>query len=156
MEEPHELHDAYAALRIPAFRRGTHAIKVEKKGDAFAALETWKSDVGVQFNTRVLKDGRVYGLSDKGKLFCLSAKDGGKTVWEDDGGHQDYAAILDAGSVLMALPNNGELIVYKPGDKLDQVAKLKVGGGGTYGAPVVFGKTILAKDSDSLTMWSLE
>jgi len=136
--------------------RGTHAVKVEKKGDAFAATEIWKSDVGVQFNTPVLKDGMLYGLSDKGKLFCLNAKDGGKTVWEDGGGHKNYAGILDAGTALLALPENGEMIVYKPGEKFEELAKIKVGGAATYGLPVVCGKRILVKDQDSLTMWTLE
>jgi outer membrane protein assembly factor BamB len=60
--------------------RGTTAIKIEKKGDAFATTELWKSNVGTQYNTPILKDGFLYGLSDGAQLFCLDAKDG-KTAW---------------------------------------------------------------------------
>ncbi len=38
--------------------RGTTAVKIEKQGDGFAAKELWSNpEIGVQFNTPVLKDG---------------------------------------------------------------------------------------------------
>ena len=108
--------------------RGTTAVKVEKKGDAFTATQLWKNaTVATQFNTPVLKDGLLYGLSDGGMFFCLKASTG-ETAWKDTtrrGGN--YAAILDAGSLLLALPSTSELIAFKPSDKsYDEVAKIKV------------------------------
>jgi outer membrane protein assembly factor BamB len=62
--------------------QGTIAIKIEKQGDTFTAKEVWKNpEVGTQFNTPVLKDGALYGLSDRGQVFCLDAKTG-KTNWQ--------------------------------------------------------------------------
>ena len=71
----------------------------------------------MQFNTPVLKDGLLFGLSDKGMFFCLDAKTG-KTDWVDTtkrGGN--FAAVLDAGSVILALPSTSELIAFKPSGK---------------------------------------
>ena len=61
--------------------RGVTAVKVEKQGGALAAKELWKNpDNSVQFDSPVLKDGFVYGLSAGNDLFCLNAQDG-KTAW---------------------------------------------------------------------------
>jgi outer membrane protein assembly factor BamB len=61
--------------------RGTAAIRLEKQGDGFAGKELWKNaDVAVQFNTPVLKDGYLYGLTAGNDFFCLNAADG-KTAW---------------------------------------------------------------------------
>ena len=63
--------------------RGTKAVKIEKQGDGFVAKELWSNpDVAPQFNTPVLKDGLLFGLSDRGQLFCINA-DSGQTAWTD-------------------------------------------------------------------------
>jgi outer membrane protein assembly factor BamB len=138
--------------------RGTKAVKIEKQGDGFAAKELWSNDqVAPQFNSPVLKDGLVFGLTDKGNLFCLNAKTG-QTAWTDAtkrGGA--FAAVLDAGSVLLALPSNSELLVFKPGDKeYTEVAKIKVADMQTYAHPVVAGKRIFVRDQETVTLWTIE
>jgi hypothetical protein len=61
--------------------RGTRAVKLEKQGDAYAAKELWNNpDTAVQFNTPVLKEGMLYGVSQGNELFCIDAKSG-KTLW---------------------------------------------------------------------------
>jgi len=61
--------------------RGVKALKLEKDGDKFAAKELWNNpDKSVQFNTPVLKDGKLYGLAGNNEIFCLNAKDG-TTAW---------------------------------------------------------------------------
>lgn len=134
--------------------RGTKAVKIEKQGDAFVATPLWSNpDVGVQFNTPVLKDGLLYGLSDKGVFFCLDAKTG-KTDWVDTtkrGGN--FGAILDAGSVIIALPSTGELTVFTPSDKAyTEVAKIKVADTPTYAHPVIAGNKIFIRDQNSVAL----
>jgi outer membrane protein assembly factor BamB len=138
--------------------RGTKAVKIEKQGDGFAVKDLWSNpQVATQFNTPVLKDGLLFGLSDKGNLFCLNAKTG-ETAWTDStkrGG--PFAAILDAGSCLLALPSNSELIAFKPGDKeYTELAKIKVAETPTYAHPVVAGNRVLVRDQDSVTLWTIE
>jgi outer membrane protein assembly factor BamB len=61
--------------------RGTKAVKIEKEGDKFTGKELWSNpDKSVQFNSPVLKDGKIYGVSISNELFCIDAADG-KTVW---------------------------------------------------------------------------
>lgn len=138
--------------------RGTKAVKIEKQGDAFAAKELWSNDqVAPQFNSPVLKDGLLFGLTDKGNLFCLNAKTG-QTAWTDAtkrGGA--FAAVLDAGSVLLALPSNSELIVFKPGDKqYDEVARIKVAESATYAHPLVAGNRIFVRDLDTVALLMIQ
>jgi outer membrane protein assembly factor BamB len=137
--------------------RGTKAVKIEKQGDAFAAKDLWSNDkLSVQFNTPVLKDGLLFGLSDKGSLFCINAKDG-QTAWTDSVKRGNFGSILDAGTVLLALPNNSELIAFKPGDKqYEELAKIKVADTATYAHPVISGKKVYVKDAESVILWTFE
>src|SRR5262249_49182326 len=53
--------------------RGTKAFKVEKQGDTFAAKELWSnSENAVQFDTPVLKNKMLYGISGRDALFCIN------------------------------------------------------------------------------------
>jgi outer membrane protein assembly factor BamB len=137
--------------------RGTKAVKIEKQGDAFAVKDLWSNDkLAVQFNTPVLKDGLLFGLSDKGSLFCINAKDG-QTAWTDSVKRGNFGSILDAGTVLLALPNNSELIAFKPGDKqYEELAKIKVADTATYAHPVISGKKVYVKDAESVILWTFE
>lgn len=139
--------------------RGTKAVKIEKQGNGFAAKELWSNpELAPQFNTPVLKEGLLFGLSNSGNLFCINAQTG-KTAWtdatqRDRGG---FTAILDAGSCLLALPSSSELIVFKPGDSgYSELAKVKVADTPTYAHPVISGNRVFVKDQESVTMWIVE
>src|SRR5512140_3336049 len=116
--------------------RGTKAVKIEKNGDKFAATELWSNpDNAVQFNTPVLKDDRLYGLSQKGDLFCLDAKPG-KTLWTGSLGGRDFGSVVDTGSALVALTPQGKLTVFEPSDKeYKELASYKVAENETYAHP---------------------
>src|SRR5262249_53542520 len=131
------------------------------------------SDSVTIYNTPVVKNGLVFGISDGNKLFCLS-EESGKTLWSSSlpagggggggGGGRGrgmmggggYGSVVDAGSVLSALSPAGHLIVFEPSDKeYKEIAKYKVGEG-TYAYPVVSGNRVFVKDKDSLTLWTIE
>jgi outer membrane protein assembly factor BamB len=138
--------------------KGTRAVKIEKQGDGFAAKELWANDkLGTGFSTPVLKDGLLFGLSDKGNLFCMNAQTG-QTAWTDAAGRGgNFGAVLDAGSCVLALPSNSELIAFKPGDKqYEELAKIKVADTPTYAHPVVAGTRVFVRDQDSVTLWMIE
>jgi outer membrane protein assembly factor BamB len=66
--------------------RGTKAVKLEKQGDRVGEKELWSNkEKTVQFNTPVLKDGMLYGISGTNELFCLNATNG-KTLWTAQAG----------------------------------------------------------------------
>lgn len=61
-------------ILFTAQNRGITAMKIEKSGDAFTPRQLWKNAAtAAQFCTPVLKDNRLYGISDRGLLFCLKA-----------------------------------------------------------------------------------
>lgn len=139
--------------------RGIKAVKIEKKGDGFTTVELWSNvEVAPQFNTPVLKEGFLFGLSDRGNLFCVDARTG-KTAWidptsRDRGG---FTAIVDVGACLMALPSSSELTVFKPSDKgYAELAKIKVSDSPIYAHPLVAGNRIIIKDQESVAMLTID
>jgi outer membrane protein assembly factor BamB len=138
--------------------RGTKAVKIEKKDDAtFAPKELWSnSENSVQYNTPIVKNGLVFGLTSGNKLFCIDAD--GKTAWTSSiPGRGGYGTIVDAGSVLFALTPKAELKVYEPSDKeYKQLGSYKVADDETYAYPVVAGNRVFVKDRNSLTLWTIE
>ena len=136
--------------------RGTKAVKIEKTGDGFAAKELWSNpDNAVQFNTPVLKGGQIYGVSQNGAIFCLDAKDG-RTLWTTTLGGRGFGSVVDAGSVLLALTPQGDLVVFEPSDKeYKKLAGYKVGSD-TYAYPIAAGKGVYAKDKEAVTFWAVE
>ncbi len=162
--------------------RGATAVKFEKQGDGFAAKELWKNpDNSVMFNTPVLKNGSLFGLTAGNEFFCLKIQDGG-TAWtapstppaagtEGEGagggpaggrrggmrGGGGYGSIVDAGSVLLALTPASELIAFQPTDKAyTELARIKVANTPTYAHPVVAGNRVFVKDQDAVTLWTIE
>jgi outer membrane protein assembly factor BamB len=139
---------------------GTYAVKLEKKGDDVATKEVWKRpEAGMQFNTPVVKNGLIFGISANDSLFCLSAETG-KTAWKTayrGGGRPGYGSVVDAGTVLVALNPSGQLLVFEPTDKeYKELAKYKVAKGETYAYPIASGNRIFVKDRDSLTLFTIE
>jgi outer membrane protein assembly factor BamB len=145
---------------------GTSAFKIEKKDDGFAATEAWKQakSPAAIFNTPVLKDGLLYGLSSLGQgptnLFCMDAKNG-DVLWTDSAKRGECGEILDAGAVLLALTSDCELIAFKPSNKeYAELAKYKVadkaGIDGPWAYPIIAGNRVFVKDKDSLTLWMIE
>jgi outer membrane protein assembly factor BamB len=138
--------------------RGTKAVKIERQADGFTAKELWSSpDPAPQYNTPVLKDGLLFGFSAGGNLYCINAESG-QTAWVDtakqDGG---FAAVLDVGACLVALPSTSELIAFKPaGGQYEELARIKVADSATYAHPVIAGKRIFVKDQDAVTMWTVD
>jgi outer membrane protein assembly factor BamB len=143
---------------ITGVGRGTKALKIEKQGSGFAAKELWSNpDLATQFNTPVLKDGLLFGLSNRNNLFCIDAQTG-QTAWTDanSSGSRGFGAIVGAGSCLIALTNDSDLIVYKPdGKAYGEIKRYKVAETVTNAHPVVVGNRIFIKDQDSVAMWTL-
>jgi len=138
-------------------RRGTKAFQVEKQGDTFAAKELWSNaQLGVQFNTPVLKNGYLYGLSDNGMYFCINAVTG-ETAWTDTERRRNFCAIVDAGPVLIGLTQDGTMTVFEPNEKaFTKVAAIKVVETQSYAHPILAGKRIFVRDPDSLMLLVIE
>jgi len=139
-------------------RRGAKAVKVEKKGDELSATELWSNpDASCRYNTPVLKDGLLFGITENDRLFCVNTRDG-KTAWTTSiKGSRGYGSVVDIGSALVALTPSGEMVVFEPSDKeFKQLAKYKVADSGAYAYPIFSGNRVFIKDKDAVTLWSLQ
>ena len=139
--------------------RGTHAVRIEKQGDALVPVEVWSNaDVAPQFATPVLAGGLLFGLSDRGNLYCLNAQTGA-TAWVDPGqtDRGSFAAIVNLGEAIVALPTSGELIAFSTqADAYSELARLKVADTATYAQPVIAGTRVFVKDEGAVTLWTLD
>jgi len=143
---------------VSGIGRGTKALKIEKKEAGLEAKELWSNPLAVQFCSPVVKDGLVYALSNKGNLFCLNAADG-QTAWtvEAPMGSGGFGVMLDAGTAVLALPNNSELVAFKAdGKAFTELARYKLAASPTIACPILTGNRVFAKDQDSLILWTLE
>ena len=139
--------------------RGIHAVKVAKQGEAFSTTELWTApEISPQFSSAVLKDGFLYGITQRGFLFCVNAKTGA-VAWTDADakGPQGYGSVVDAGSVLLALTPKMQLYVVQPTDKAyTQLASIKVADSATFAYPVVSGSRLFIRDKDSIALLTVE
>ncbi|MFC1542114.1 PQQ-binding-like beta-propeller repeat protein [Candidatus Latescibacterota bacterium] len=136
---------------------GTKAFTFQKQGTGFTVQALWSNaELGTGYNTPVLKNGLLYGLSDRGRLYCMNAKTG-ETVWADETSHKNFGSILDAGSVILALPSDPELIAFTPsGEGYNELARIKIAETPVYAHPVIAGNMIYVKDEEKLTLWAIE
>jgi len=136
---------------------GTRAMRIEKHGDGFAAKPIWHNEkLGTCYNTPVLKDGLLYGVSDRGNLFCLDAKTG-ETKWTGPARTSPFATILDAGEILLTLATKPVMVVFRPDGKgYSEVAKYTVADAETYAFPVLSGNRLFVRDRGAVTLWTIE
>jgi outer membrane protein assembly factor BamB len=120
---------------------GTVAFAVEKQGDGFATRQLWKKgQAPSQFNTPVLKDGLLFGLSSGKTFFCMSAKTGA-VLWTDATRRGECGAVLDAGPALVALTSDSELVAFRPSDQgYAELAHYKVAETPTWAYPILAGR----------------
>jgi len=136
---------------------GTTAVKVEKKEDGYAAAQVWqKTESAGKYNTPMPRDGLLFGISSGRNLFCMKAETG-EVLWSDSTKRGECGAVLDAGSVLLALSSDSQLIAFKPSDKgYEELAKYKVADSPTWAVPIFAGNRVFVKDRDSLILWTME
>lgn len=136
---------------------GTRAIRITGKQGSFNATELWNNPaLGTKWNTPVLKNGFLYGLSDQRKLFCINAETG-ETAWIDETVNHDFGTVADAGPAMVALPASANLIFYKPGSSgYSEIIRYKVSETPVFTFPLLAGNRILIKDANNLICYRLE
>jgi outer membrane protein assembly factor BamB len=155
------------------------AVKIEKKGDGFTATELWKSKAAYQYNTPVLKDGLLFGLSAEKKFFCMDAKTG-KVLWTDTTARGEAGGVLNAGSVILAVTGpaamggggggrgrggmgretaqgDAALTVFEAsGTGYKELAQYKLSPGPGLADPVLAGNRVYVKGNNALTLWTMD
>ena len=136
---------------------GTAAVKITREANSYSINELWRNtEFGTNYNTPVLKDGYLYGLNERGNLFCIDASDG-STAWADTTRHRDFGSIIDTGSELIALPATSNMIVYKPDNTgYRQITIIPVSETPVYTHPVLSGNKIYIKDEEDLILYTTD
>jgi outer membrane protein assembly factor BamB len=143
--------------------RPTTAVKLDREGDKVTGKQVWtNSDTSVVYNSPIVADGLLYGLSERNEIFCVDTQTG-KKLWskrlEGGGaggrGRGGYGNIVAAGPVLFVLTPAGQLVVFKSDrEEFKQLASYKVADEDTYAYPVVTSEGVYVKDRDIVTFWT--
>jgi outer membrane protein assembly factor BamB len=96
---------------ISGKKRGLWAVRPSRGDEGWSASTVWRNDeLDTELSSPVAESGRVFGLapSRKGRFFALDAENG-RPVWVSEGRDAEYAALLTAPGVVLALTAEGEL-----------------------------------------------
>jgi outer membrane protein assembly factor BamB len=134
------------------------ALRLDRGDTGLTPREIWRAKgPTLHMSSPVLVGSRVLGFSGlkSGHLFCLEAATG-KLLWESEGRLGSYAALVNAGSVWLALTDRGQLLVLRPsGTACEVVARYLVSDTPTWAHPVFLGKRILIKDQTTLRSFAI-
>jgi outer membrane protein assembly factor BamB len=145
-------------LVVSGIRKGTIGYRIAKSGATFAPTQAWHNAETTMYMSSPVADGNhVYGFSNKrkGQLFCLDATSG-KVAWATEGRTGTNASLQSAGSDLIVLTTEGELVVVKRNPaKYEEVRRYKVADGQTWAQPVLLGNQIIVRDATSVALLTL-
>jgi outer membrane protein assembly factor BamB len=129
------------------------ALRVGQRSGAWSVTTAWENaEVDQYMSSPVIAAGRVCGLSHrkKGQLFCLDAATG-KTVWVSDGRQGENASLVAAGSTLLVLTTEGELLaVDASAPQFRTLRRWTVAKTPTWAHLAVLPEGVLVKDAESL------
>lgn len=141
------------------YRGAAQALKIAKNSNQWQAEAMWKSDDMSFFMSSPVSVGdRLVALSylKRGQFACINARSG-QTIWAGPGRQATAAMILNLGKALMALEDDGELVVFDAtADTFTELARYKVADAPTWAYPVVWDNKILVKDEANLSLWGLK
>jgi outer membrane protein assembly factor BamB len=158
--QPHTTPVRYRDLLILAnILQPLRALRLEQGDNGITVREVWKATgLPLGYSSPVLAGDLLFGMSSRknGCFFCLDANSGA-TLWESAGGQGDYASLLNAGSVWLALTEKGRLIVVKPGARaFEPIAEYHVSNTDTHAHPVFLGDRVLIKDASTLRSFRIQ
>jgi outer membrane protein assembly factor BamB len=139
--------------------KGVTAFRFGQAGGKWKPEKVWENlDVSFYMSTPVLSGDRLFGLSHKrrGQFVALDARTG-KLLWATTGREANNAAVLVSGDQLLLLTDGADLIVAQAGSQgFNEARRYTVARSATWAHPVLAGKQILVKDTDTLTLWSAD
>ena len=140
-------------------RLGVAAFKpVQRDGD-WVTETVWETTaVSMYLSTPVVIANTLYGLSQRsrGQYFALDVISG-SVLWLGPPRAALNTAVVKAGSLLLLLNDDGELVVAESNrERLEVVGRYSVAESATWAQPTASGKRVFVKDTDSLTLWIVD
>ncbi len=146
-------------LVISGTRKGTFGYRLEQSDGKWVPKQIWHStDLPMYMSSPVADGTMLYGFSNrrKGQLFCLDARTG-TTKWTTEGRAGFNASLMSAGSNLVVLTTDGELLVVRRNpEKYEEVRRYKLTSAPTWAHPALLSDAIVVRDAESLSVWSLK
>ena len=138
---------------------GVTRFRIVREGNAWTTENVWHTDeVGLHLTNGVVVDGVLYGLShlNSGQYFGLDL-DTGEVLWTSAPRQAENAAIVNAGTTILSLQNDAELVVL-PSSRtgFEPVQRYEVAESSTWTQPTLAGNRVYVKDIESLTLWTVE
>jgi outer membrane protein assembly factor BamB len=138
---------------------GVTAFRVLRGDAGWTTEDVWRTeDVSLYMTNGVVSDGVLYGLShlNAGQYFGLDLATG-MVLWKSEARQAENAGMVRAGSSILALEDDGELVVMKASRAGMEVARrYEVADSPTWAQPAVSGSRIFVKDLSHLTLWTWE
>ena len=145
-------------LVVSGTRKGTFGYRVERTGQTWAARQLWhNADLPMYMSTPVADGPFLYGFSNrrKGQLFCLDARTGAP-AWTTEGRAGTNASVVSAGTHLVVLTTDGELIVARRSpERYEEVRRYDLSDTQTWAHPALAPDSLVVRDLESVAVWSL-
>ena len=134
------------------------AVTVTKRDGKWVAEDAWtNADQPYRLSNPVLVGEMLFGLSTRnsGQYFGIDVKTG-KSLWTSDGRQAGNAAIVKAGSLVLSLEDDGELVVARANSStFEPLRRYKVADTDTWTQPTISGNRIFVKDVSTLRLWTI-
>ena len=135
------------------------ASKPTRRADRWDVDVVWETkDVSLFLSNPVIVGDTLFGLSEKarGQFFALDARSG-HVLWLGQPRQASNTAIVKAGSLLLLLNDDGQLIVARSSrNGFEALKRYTVADSATWAQPTVSGNRIFVKDVASLSLWTLK
>jgi outer membrane protein assembly factor BamB len=136
----------------------TTAFSVARRDGKWVLDTVWRNEeIPMRMSNPVLVGDTLYGMSTRnsGQYFAVDAKSG-KTLWLSEGRQAGNVAMATAGSVVLSLENDGELVVLRASQTgFEPLKRYKLADAETWTQGVYAGNRVLVKDVTSLALWTL-
>jgi outer membrane protein assembly factor BamB len=143
---------------VSGVRQGTRRLALTKSAKEWSVTEAWHTpDVGMYMSSPVLAGGTLFGLSSRRKgQFVAMDPDTGGLKWSTEGRNAMNATVIAAGSHLVFLTTESQLIVTALDPKtFSEVRRYTVAPSAVYAHPILFRDRVIVRDTTSVTVWSL-
>jgi outer membrane protein assembly factor BamB len=144
---------------VSAFEQGVLALAPVQRNGAWTVDTRWHAtEVSLFMSNPVLVGDALYGLSQRasGQFFALDARTG-KVLWLGTPREATNTALVKAGDLIFLLNDDAELIVAKANrDRFEPLKRYTVADSATWAQPLISRNRIFIKDSNALTLWTVD